>query len=391
MGFYIVLWGKSIITGRKLYKMSNIIKNKDTEDKEPKIQYILDENGELTEMLKKDAKPVDFPIQYKLKNAFEVFVRVKGTENYWISNYGRCVNNHHSGNTFYKHKEGNCHYTVYDIEYVPVKKRGKLTGKTERNKYKRDTTPAELVAETFLVGYKGRTKVWHKDGDVSNNWYKNLLAVTPDDYKALRAGRVTWKELDLGQEYIEYENKASYHAYKEYNAIRARCGDTKDNDSIGRCYDRSSMWQVWLDDPKSFLKWYLGHYYVVDGESMAVDKDLFGDGSGMYHPDFCCILPQGLNTLLTNCKKHYKEGENKDNTLPLGVRYNSKTKKYHAEIQFTGTDRPVTLSVWDTPEEAFAEYKKMKQADICIVAAKYKESIPQYIYEALLKVEVRPY
>lgn len=38
-----------------------------------------------------------------------------------------------------------------------------------------------------------------------------------------------------------------------------------------------------------------------------------------------------------------------------------------------------------------AEYKMMKQADICRVSAMYKESIPDYIYDRLLRVEVKPY
>lgn len=33
----------------------------------------------------------------------------------------------------------------------------------------------------------------------------------------------------------------------------------------------------------------------------------------------------------------------------------------------------------------------MKQADICRVSAMYKENIPDYIYDRLLKVEVKPY
>lgn len=53
-----------------------------------KMQFILNENGELTEIPMEQCKPVEYPIKYKLKNAFEVFVKVKGTENYWISNYG---------------------------------------------------------------------------------------------------------------------------------------------------------------------------------------------------------------------------------------------------------------------------------------------------------------
>ena len=364
------------------------------ESEEAKMQFILDENGELQEISKDKCRPVEHPIKYKLKNAFEVFVRVDGTENYWISNYGRCVNNlnHKDKNTFYKHKEGKCHYTIFEIERYPItNKKGKPTGEIAESRYKRETTPEDLVADAFLVKYKDRLKVWHKDGDESNNWYKNLLTVTIDDYKELKAGKVTWQELNLEQEYIEYENKASLHAYKVYDGILARCKSTKATDSIHKCYNKTTMWKGWLENPKSFVKWYLEHYYECGDEEMDVDKDLFGDGSGMYHEKFCCILPKGLNTLLANAKKHYKEGETPDNVLPLGVRYNSKTGKYTSEITFTGAERPIPLSEWDTAEEAFEEYRVLKKADILIVAAKYQQRIPADIYDALLKVEVKPY
>lgn len=61
---------------------------------EMKIQYILDESKNLAEIPLTDMRPVEHPIKYKLVSAFEVFVRVPGTENYWISNYGRGVNNY---------------------------------------------------------------------------------------------------------------------------------------------------------------------------------------------------------------------------------------------------------------------------------------------------------
>lgn len=361
--------------------MNNEINKNEEKECKGKVQYILNEQSELTQISKDECKPVEYPISYKLKNAFEVFVRVDDTENYWISNYGRCVNNLKSkdGKKFYAHKEGKCHYTIFEID------------KVDGSRWKRDTTPEDLVADTFLMPYRGRCKIWHKDGDYTNNWYKNLLYVTEKDYKDLKAGKVIWQELNLEQEYIEYENKAGAQARKAYERIKARCGDTVDKDYVRSCYDKSIMWQVWLDEPQEFIKWYLEHYYECDGEEMDVDKDLFGDGSGMYHEDFCCLLPKGLNTLLANSKKHYKEGETPDNVLPLGVRYNSKINKYYAEIQFTGTERTIPLSEWDTPEEAFAEYKIMKQADILLVVAKYKENIPDYIYDRFLKVEVKPY
>lgn len=162
------------------------------------FQYILDEQGRLTEIPKSMCQSVEYPITYKVRNAFEVFVRVDSTENYWISNYGLCVNNlnHKDKNTFYKHKEGKCHLTIYEID------------KVDGSRWKRDTTPEDLVADTFLVQYRGRCKIWHKDGDYNNNWYKNLLYVTPTDYKELKDGKITWQELHLEQEYIEYENKA---------------------------------------------------------------------------------------------------------------------------------------------------------------------------------------
>lgn len=172
--------------------------NKSKEEK--KIQFILDENGKLAEMPKEDAVPVEYPIKVPLKNAFEVFVRVKDTENYWISNYGRCVNNHRTPGKFYMHKQGNVHLTVFEIErYERTITRGKRKGEkeVEVNRYKRETAPDILAAESFLVQYKGRDRVWHKDGDFANNWYKNLIYVSKNDFTELKAGRITLESLGL--------------------------------------------------------------------------------------------------------------------------------------------------------------------------------------------------
>lgn len=152
-------------------------------NKEVKTQYILDENRELVEISKTKTVPVLNPIKYLVKNAFEVFVLVNRTENYWISNYGRTVNNinHKDKKTFYTHKQGNVHLTVFRIVRRPEKKGGKLTGKQVEDRYGIDTSPAELVGNAFLVKYSGRKKLWHKDGNLANNWYKNLIYVSKKD------------------------------------------------------------------------------------------------------------------------------------------------------------------------------------------------------------------
>ncbi len=407
-------------------------KNNETNISENEVQYILNENKELVEISKNLCKPVEFPISYRLSSAFEVFVRVDGTENYWISNYGRCVNNlnHKDKKTFYEHRTGKRHYTVYEIEkYIgrcPFKqfKNGKikldesktkvvkmlslnltedecnailedLQSKDEKRKYfikttryQKNTAPELLVAEHFLANRHG-TKVWHKDGNEENNWYKNLIRVTTNEYRDLQSGKISYEDLEPKQEYIEYENKSSAAAHKHYGSIRSRCVDTIDKDYIGRCYDNVTMCQEWLDDPKAFIKWYFEHYYEVEGESMAVDKDLFGNGLNMYSPDNCCLIPQTLNNLIVNCKKSYFEGQTADNVLPLGVK---KTRDgYSGVITFTGSTEAITLSEFATPEDAFEEYKIMKQANILYTAARYKDKIPDYIYNKLLAVEVKPY
>lgn len=405
-------------------------KNNETNISENEVQYILNEKKELIEISKGLCKFVEFPINYKLSSAFEVFVRVKGTENYWISNYGRCVNNlnHKDKKTFYEHRTGKRHYSIYEIEKSIEKcpftkyKNGvvkfdeskrksvrmlsldlteqecnaileDLQSKDEKRKYfikttryQKETAPELLVAEHFLAPNRHGTKVWHIDGDEENNWYKNLIRVTTNEYRDLQSGKITYNELEPKQEYIEYENKATATAYRVYNGIRSRCTN---KDNVGRCYDDTTMCQKWLDDPKEFLKWYFEHYYEVDGESMAVDKDLFGNGSNMYSPDTCCLLPQTLNNLIVNCKKSYFEGQTAEDVLPLGVR--RMRDGYSGEITFTGSTEAITLSEWSTPEDAFAEYKVMKQANIYVTAAKYKDKIPSYIYNKLLTIEVKPY
>lgn len=238
------------------------------EEEQVKKQFILNEEKELTEIPKSLCAAVKYPIKCKLKNAFEVFVRVKHTENYWISNYGRCVNNANRKDktTFYEHKQGKCHYSIFEMEKSIVSyparllKSGKLKVdrkkqkfekivgaisdeecqaiiselqeknekkiyEIERNKYRRETSPEELVAEHFLKRSGCRTRIWHKDGDENNNWYKNLMYVGVYDYADLKKGKINWYELGYKQEYIEYENKTNYIAYRVYNSIKERCGD----------------------------------------------------------------------------------------------------------------------------------------------------------------------
>lgn len=67
----------------------------------------------------------------------------------------------------------------------------------------------------------------------------------------------------------------------------------------------------------------------------------------------CYIIPQTLNTMLSNYKKHrLPKWKTAKMDLPLGVRYDNRIKMYYGEIRPYGHDEVIRLSYWDTPEEA---------------------------------------
>lgn len=292
----------------------------------------------------------------------EIFVLVNGTNNYWISNHGRVVNN--LRNHFHMHKIGYAHYTLSGINT------------------KIETYTDKLVAEHFLENPNNYKKVWHIDRDKNNCYYRNLIWVNNEEYIDLQREIVLVDELGRQQEYIPYITLKSNIAYSIWNGIYIRCYEDKNG---------SFMCDSWLNDKDSFAEWWSAEYYECDGESMAVDKDLLFQGNKEYAPDKCCIIPQTLNTMLSNCKKHRSVWKNARMDLPLGVRYDSKTNMYYGEIKPYGHDEVIRLSYWNTPEEAFAEYKRHKQADILIMADKYKNKVPKKVYDALLRFEVKPY
>lgn len=108
-------------------------------------------------------------------------------------------------------------------------------------------------------------------------------------------------------------------------------------------------------------------------------------------PDNCCIVPVTINAMLTNCKKHDNPAHTTAAELPLGVRYNPDTHMYYGEITPFGHDEAAKLEEWNTPEEAFEEYRIIKRADITVMAVKYKNYIPQRVFDALMRYEVKPY
>lgn len=346
---------------------------------ETRVMFILDERSGLREIEREKAVPVERKAKFKIKNAFEVFVPVKGFEDYWISNYGRCITdiNRKKDNYHLLKEETDCYKLISYTKRI-------INEKVVEDRWIKDIQPKYLVAKTFLKEYPGRTKIWFRDGNKKNCWYKNLIYVSNKDYWKLNNNRITLEELQLEQEYIEYENKATSEAYRVYYRIRQRCTENH------RHYEEVEMCQEWLDNPKSFVEWYFKNYYSVGNETMCVDKDLFSGENKIYSPDTCCILPITLNSLIASMKKRSYDEEEK-NKLPLGVRYNSTNDTYYGEVQPPKEEYKIKLSEWATPEEAFQEYRLLRLKYYYEQVLSYRKKIPQHIYKELMKVDIKPY
>lgn len=314
----------------------------------------------------------------------EIFVQVNNTHNYWVSNHGRATNNLNGKDNFYMYKTGNVHLTLtsYYIggERVP-----------------KDTYMKNLVAEHFLFPQKGKDIVYHVDGNKDNNYYKNLVMLDSKELYAVKRGIVSIEEFVARQEYMEYFYKGNLRAREGYNTMYKRTHDKEFKKQFPQ-YADATMYKAWEDDPELAIEYLESIIYECNGEQMVVDKDLLFKGNKEYAPGKICWLPWTLNVMLSNSKKHYNlKYKRLNGELPYGVRYDSSRDKYYAEIQMDkllrGDSKPRKLPkrYRDTPEEAFADYKKHKEAYIIMMADKYVDWLPMEIYDALINYVVEPY
>ena len=76
-------------------------------------------------------------------------------------------------------------------------------------------------------------------------------------------------------------------------------------------------------------------------------------------------------------------GDRKLQICFLGNHHSGGRNLYHKSI------RMIAIVVRYT--KVFADYKKFKECDIAITVSKYRDKIPEYIYEKLLTVRVELY
>ena len=114
-------------------------------------------------------------------------------------------------------------------------------------------------------------------------------------------------------------------------------------------------------------------------EGWHLDKDILSKGNKLYSKDTCCFVPLEVNSLLIkrdNCRGEY----------PVGVDFHKATGKFRARLNINGETK--YLGLFSTPEQAFQAYKLAKEAQIKVVAEKWRHLLDERVFQALLDYEV---
>lgn len=138
--------------------------------------------------------------------------------------------------------------------------------------------------------------------------------------------------------------------------------------------------EEWHDYQK-FAEWYKLNLYEVEmngkKSKLDLDKDIIKKGNKIYCPEFSVLVPHEINTLIINGKRNRGE-------YPVGVWLDGEKGKYRASIGIK------KLGTFNSVEQAFAAYKKEKEKRIKELARKYKDQIPDKLYQAMVhwKIEI---
>ena len=110
-----------------------------------------------------------------------------------------------------------------------------------------------------------------------------------------------------------------------------------------------------------------------------LDKDLLSGVSKYYSEGTCVFLPQEINVALI--KQNKKRGD-----FPVGVTYHKNTGNFVAQLS-TSAGRK-RFGAFNNVIDAFAAYKKAKEAYLVELAEKWKGKIDDRAYNALMNYEV---
>lgn len=216
---------------------------------------------------------------------------------------------------------------------------------------------ARDVDVEFEDGYISKNKSYYsfKNGEIANPKHPTVCgvgylddAITKDEFGKMLCSYHIWYSM-LSRCYNEKNRN-----YKKYGAKGVTVCDE---------------WKSYAN----FKKWFNLNYYVMpNGEKVNLDKDIMCENNNEYSPNACMFVPSTINSLFTPRRR--------DRALPRGVA--KKGNKYTARIM--KDKKEYCLGTFDSKLEAHTCYMKHYRSHLLEVAERYKEYIPNKLYNRLI-------
>lgn len=168
----------------------------------------------------------------------------------------------------------------------------------------------------------------------------------------------------------KYSRKTHKSIYNKWADMLSRCYNPYTLNKK-QCYIDCYVCEEWHNF-QNFAKWYEENYYECN-EKLHLDKDILIKGNKIYSPETCIFVPHKINEYFSgiNITKGYRIINN----------------KYVAYIKVDKKQK--YLGSYETKEEAIESYIIEKENGIKILVNKYKNIIPQYIYDVIYNYKVR--
>lgn len=168
----------------------------------------------------------------------------------------------------------------------------------------------------------------------------------------------------------KYSFAKDYGAYEVWRHMLFRCYR-----SDYKSYSDCEVCKEWHNF-QAFAEWFYKNYYRVPNVRMELDKDLI-KRTRIYSPDTCCFLPNNINTALVYQPK--KRSAN----VHSGVFYaKDRSHPYETYAYFSDGSRKKMRFI--TERSAFLFYSSEKERYIKELAERYKEYLPDKVYQAML-------
>ena len=166
------------------------------------------------------------------------------------------------------------------------------------------------------------------------------------------------------------ENRNDYQrAYSRWKAIKQRCYNPKNKSYKSYGARGVKLCDEWLDF-KGFYKWYKENEYQIEGEYMAIDKDILGDGM-LYSPETCLIIPFRINGLLV----HKVDGDMR------GLQ--KRGEMYEVKVRSVLSGKNEYIGTFKSVEQASKAYREAKNVIFQNVLDEYEGLIPEDVMDKL--------